>query len=89
VRLNPDLLPDLERIIQRALENDRELRSQHASDRRSELLRLKRDTDSSRHVSTPDVGSATSAPTAERVSLSCADISILTSCSYKKRSSDN
>ena len=58
IRVNPDVPSDLERIIHRALEKDRELRYQHASDMRSELLRLKRDTDSSRDVSTPSVGSA-------------------------------
>ena len=48
VRLNPDLPPRLEDIINRALEKDRELRYQHASEMRSELMRLKRDTDSGR-----------------------------------------
>jgi serine/threonine protein kinase/Tfp pilus assembly protein PilF len=43
VRLNPDLPTDLESIINRALEKDRELRFQHASEMRSELMRLKRD----------------------------------------------
>jgi len=48
VRLNPDLPPKLEDIINGALEKDRELRYQHASDMKSELLRLKRDTDTGR-----------------------------------------
>ena len=49
VRLNPDLPPKLEDIINRALEKDRNLRYQNASDMRAELRRLKRDTDSSQH----------------------------------------
>jgi eukaryotic-like serine/threonine-protein kinase len=50
VRLNPDLPPRLDDILNRALEKDRELRYQHASEMRSELLRLKRDTESGRVV---------------------------------------
>jgi Tol biopolymer transport system component len=46
VRLNPELPLELERIIDKCLEKDRELRYQHASDIRSDLKRLKRDTDS-------------------------------------------
>jgi serine/threonine protein kinase len=50
VRLNPDLPVKLEEVINRALEKDRDLRYQHASDLRAELQRLKRDTDSGRAV---------------------------------------
>ena len=48
VRLNPDLPPKLEDIINRALEKDKNLRYQHAADMRAELQRLKRDTESGR-----------------------------------------
>jgi Tol biopolymer transport system component len=46
VRLNPDLPTKLEDIINKALEKDRSLRYQHASEMRTDLQRLKRDTDS-------------------------------------------
>ena len=49
-RLNPDLPSKLEDIINRALEKDLELRYQSAKEMRSELMRLKRDTDSSRQM---------------------------------------
>src|SRR5882672_10704229 len=50
IRLNPDLPVKLEDILNKALEKDRNLRYQHAADIRTDLQRLKRDTDSGRAV---------------------------------------
>jgi eukaryotic-like serine/threonine-protein kinase len=57
MRLNPELPAKLEDVINKAIEKDRDIRYQHASELRADLKRLKRDTDSGRSV----VGS----PTAE------------------------
>ena len=48
VRMNPDIPAKLEDIINKALEKDRKLRYQHASDMRTDLQRVKRDTESGR-----------------------------------------
>jgi eukaryotic-like serine/threonine-protein kinase len=60
VRLNPGLPSELEGIVNRALEKDRELRYQNAADIRADLKRVKRDTDSSARVvpSSPRVSAA-------------------------------
>jgi eukaryotic-like serine/threonine-protein kinase len=65
IRLNPDLPAKLEDIINKALDKDRDLRYQHASDMRTDLQRLKRDTDSSRQIPTAmaEVAAAASTPT--------------------------
>jgi serine/threonine protein kinase/tetratricopeptide (TPR) repeat protein len=55
VRLNPDLPAELERIVAKCLEKDRNLRYQHASDIRTDLQRLKRDTESGKAVASGTV----------------------------------
>ena len=48
VRLNPDVAPKLEEVINKALEKDKKLRYQNAADIRTDLQRLKRDSDAGR-----------------------------------------
>jgi len=62
VRLNPAAPLELEHIINKALEKNRELRYQTASDLRADLQRLKRDTDSGRSATVSAVQPVTGAP---------------------------
>jgi serine/threonine protein kinase/TolA-binding protein len=68
IRLNPDVPAKLEEIINKVLEKDRNLRYQHAADLRTDLQRLKRDTDSGRRA--PAVVEMYSAPPASAQEIS-------------------
>jgi serine/threonine protein kinase/Tfp pilus assembly protein PilF len=65
-RLNPDIPPRLEDIINRALEKDPDLRYQHAADMRADLKRLKRDTESSQGAAADDKTESIPTPTTAR-----------------------
>jgi serine/threonine protein kinase len=67
VRLNPDLPPKLEEIIDKALEKDPNLRYQHAADLRSDLQRLKRDSEPGRRAAKSGTNE-TSIPSAKTAS---------------------
>src|SRR2546428_12196446 len=59
IRINPDIPPKLEEIISKCLEKNRNLRYQHASEIRTDLQRLKRDTESARLPAAANAGAIT------------------------------
>jgi eukaryotic-like serine/threonine-protein kinase len=78
VRLNPHVAPDLERIVNKCLEKDRNLRYQHAADIRTDLQRLKRDSDSRQQASVSGTPiAASTASKAKRFALSHLPAAIL------------
>ena len=84
MRLNPDLPPRLEEIINKSLEKDRSLRYQHASEIRADLQRLKRDTDSNRQSPTLSAAESISAASVAVPQPSSSSSAIVTAAKQHK-----
>ena len=84
LRLNPDLPPRLEEIINKSLEKDRSLRYQHASEIRADLQRLKRDTDSNRQSPTLSAAESISAASVAVPQPSSSSSAIVTAAKQHK-----
>src|SRR5215469_12638078 len=78
-RLNPAVSAELDAVLRKALENDRDLRYQHASDMRADLRRLKRDSESTHHIrpSSAGAGTAVGAASHEPSSSGAAAIAVV------------
>jgi serine/threonine protein kinase len=68
-QLNPDVPPEVEQIVDKCLEKNRDLRYQHASELRADLQRLKRDRESGRLPSSPQADTRASLPSRRRSRL--------------------
>ena len=84
-RVVPELPVDLERVIAKALEKDPKLRYQHASDLRSDLQRLKRDTESGRSGSVRAVAGGGNIRRVRNLACGCARIRELGGCGGSAR----
>jgi eukaryotic-like serine/threonine-protein kinase len=89
VRLNPDTPAELERIVNKCLEKDRTLRYQHASDIRTDLRRLRRDTESSGRITAAgsglSVAQSAAAPSRKRLItfVSCSVVLVAALLGYR------
>jgi len=82
LRMNPDLPPELERIVNKALEKDLNLRYQSAAEMRSDFKRLKRETDSGRSAAAAAAPSGWKMPRAYMVSAAVVALAALAAIAF-------